>query len=59
MSAYYGRLQRLVHQPGSRVTHQSRISQFNTKGRVRGVRGRGIGNLGIGYGPGHDHGCGG
>ena len=32
MSASYGRLQRLVHTPGSIVTQKSRISQFNNIG---------------------------
>ena len=42
MSESYGRLKSLVHPPGSRATQQYRISQFNTRGRGKGGRGRGI-----------------
>ena len=38
MSASYRRLRSLVHPPGSRVTQNSNISQFNTGGR--GIYGR-------------------
>ena len=65
MSASYGRLQSLVHTPGSIVTQQYRISQFNTGGRGRGGHSCVREQIGRGYfcGRGHGHGgqggCGG
>ena len=59
MSESYGRLQSLVNLPRSRSTQQSRISQFNTGGHVRGGRGCGKGHGVIYYGRGRVHGRGG
>ena len=55
----YGRLQILVHLPGSRVTQNSKISQFSTRGRGRGGSGRGRGYRGRGHVRGRGRGCGG
>ena len=52
MSVSYGRLQSLLHPPGSRVTQQSSISQFNNVGHNRGACGRDRGHVG------RDNGCG-
>ena len=54
----YGILQSLVHPPGSRVTQNSNILQFNTGGRIRGGRRRGRGYRDRGHGRGHGRGCG-
>ena len=59
MSASYRRLRSLVHPPGSRVTQNSKISQFNTGGRGRGGCGSGRGYGGIGCGRGYVCGHGG
>ena len=55
MSAFYGRLQSLVHQTGSRVNQQYRISQLNTGWHSRGGHGRGRRHVGRGYGRGRGH----
>ena len=59
MSESYGRLQSLDNPPGSIVTQQYMISQFNTRGRGRGGHGRGRGHGGRGYIRVHGHVCGG
>ena len=52
-------LQRLVHTPGSIVTKQSRISQFNNRGRGRGGNSCGREQIGTCYFRSRGHGCGG